>query len=36
VGQGSGVAMSCGAGPRCGLDPELLSLWHRLAAAVLI
>ena len=26
--------MSCGVGPRCGLDPELLWLWHRLAAVV--
>ena len=24
--------MSCGEGCRCGLDPELLWLWHRLAA----
>ena len=30
MGQGSGVAMSCGVGRRHGLDPELL--WHRLAA----
>ena len=21
--------MSCGVGPRCGLDPALLWLWHR-------
>ena len=27
-----GVAMSCGVGPRRGLDPTLLCLWHRLAA----
>ena len=26
---GSGVALSCGAGHRCGLDPVLLWLWHR-------
>ena len=25
--------MSCGVGHRKGLDPELLWLWHRLAAA---
>jgi len=24
--------MSCGAGRRCGSDPALLWLWHRLAA----
>ena len=30
-GQGSGIAVSCGIGCRCGLDPELLWLWHRLA-----
>ena len=24
--------MSCGVGPRCGSDPALLWLWHRLAA----
>ena len=24
--------MSCGVGHRCGLDPELLWLWHRLMA----
>ena len=28
----SGVAVSCGVGHRCGLDPSLLWLWHRLAA----
>ena len=33
--RGSGVAVSCGAGHRCGLDPMLLWLWCRLAAAVL-
>ena len=36
VGQGSGVALSCGIGHRHGLDPVLLWLWHRLAAAALI
>ena len=25
--------MSCGVGHRCGLDPVLLWLWYRLAAA---
>ena len=29
MGQGSGVAVSCGVALRCGLDPELLWLWHR-------
>ena len=24
--------MSCGVGPRCGSDPALLWLWHRLVA----
>ena len=28
--------MSCGVGHRCNLDPALLSLWHRPAAAALI
>ena len=28
--------MSCGVGRRCGLDPELLWLWYRLAAVALI
>ena len=28
--------MSCGVGRRCGSDPELLRLWHRLAAIALI
>ena len=32
----SGVAVSCGVGWRRGSDPELLWLWHRLAAAALI
>ena len=34
AGQGSGIAMSSGAGRRCRLDPMLL--WCRLAAAALI
>ena len=32
MGQGSGVAMSCGVGHRRGLDLALLCLWHRPAA----
>ena len=28
--------MSCGVDCRCGLDPELLWLWHRPVAAALI
>ena len=28
--------MSCGVGPRHGLDPELLWLWHRPASLALI
>ena len=28
--------MSCDVGHRCGLDPELLWLWHRPAAVALI
>ena len=32
----SGIAMSCGVGNRCGLDPELLLLWHRPAAVACI
>ena len=31
-GLGSGAAMSCGVGCRCGLDPSLLWLWYRPAA----
>ena len=34
--KGSGVAVSCAGGCRCGLDPTLLWLWCRLAAAALI
>ena len=33
VGEGSGVAVSCGVGRRCGSGPELLWLWCRLVAA---
>ena len=33
---GYGVVVSCGVGHRCGLDPEMLWLWHRLAATALI
>ena len=33
--KGSGVAVSCRVGPRQGLDPELLWLWCRSAAAAL-
>ena len=35
-GRGSGVAMNCGAGCRCGSDPTLLWLWCRPAATALI
>ena len=28
--------MSCGVGHRCGSDPALLWLWHRLVAIALI
>ena len=31
-----GVAMSCGVGRRCGLDPRLLWLWCGPAATTLI
>ena len=34
--EGFSVAMICGVGCRCGLDPALLWLWRRLAAAALI
>ena len=34
--QASGLAVSCGVGPRCGSDSELLWLWHRPAATSLI
>ena len=32
VGEGSGIAMSCGVGGRGSLDPALLWLWCRPAA----
>ena len=34
--RGSGVAMSCGVGFRCSLDPALLWLWYRSAATAAI
>ena len=34
--QGSGIAMSCGVGQRCGSDPKLLWLWCRPPAVALI
>ena len=34
--KGSGVAMSCGVGHRCGSDLVLLWLWHRPTAVALI
>ena len=36
VGLGSGIATSCGIGHRCGSDPVLMWLWHRLTAAAQI
>ena len=33
MGRGSGIAVSCGVGCGRGLDPALLWLWHRPAAA---
>ena len=33
MGYGSDVAVICGIGGRLGLDPALLWLWHRPAAA---
>ena len=36
VGQGSGVAISCGVGHRHGSHPKLLWLWCRLAVIALI
>ena len=33
---GSSIALSCGVGRRCGLDPVLLWLWRRLGATSLI
>ena len=35
VGQVFSIAVSCGVGCRCGLDPALLWLWRRLAAVAL-
>ena len=32
VGSGSGIAVNCGVGSRCGSDPVLLWLWCRPAA----
>ena len=32
MGEGSGIAVSCGIGHRCGSDLALLWLWHRPAA----
>ena len=32
MGEGAGVAVSCGVGHRCGSDPTLLWLWCRPAA----
>ena len=34
--KGSSIAMRCCVGHRCGLDPMLLWLWRRPAAAALI
>ena len=36
MGDGSGVAVSCGVGRRHGLDPVLLWLWRRPATTALI
>ena len=36
VGRELGTVVSCGVVHRCGLDPELLWLWRRLAALALI
>ena len=36
MGEGSGIAMSCGVGHRFGSDPVLLWLWYRLATVALI
>ena len=36
MGGGCGVAVSCGVGCRCSLDPVWLWLWCRLAAVALI
>ena len=34
--KGSGIALSCGIGCRCGSDPTLLWMWLRLEATALI
>ena len=36
VGWGFSVAMGCGVGRRCGLDPALLWLWRRPVAVSLV
>ena len=36
LGWGSGIAVSCGVGHRCGSNPVFLWLWCRLAATALI
>ena len=36
MGQGSGIAVSCGMGHRYSLDPTLLWLWRRPAGVALI
>ena len=36
MGKASGIAVSCGVGHRCRVDPVLLWLWRRLAAVALI
>ena len=36
MGQGHWVAVSCGVGCRCGLDPKFLWLWCKPAAVALI
>ena len=34
MGEGSGIAVSCGVGRRCSSDPAVLWLWGRLVATV--
>ena len=36
MGRGSSVAVSCGVGCTCGLDPALLWLWYRAAPVALM
>ena len=36
MGSESGIAVSCGVGRKCGLDPEWLWLWRGLTATALI